>query len=171
MGRLPWQRSMLRDIQCHARFLCKPERLIDSKNKGFVEPESYYKSLMADCGYGSDDRGNHDAHTIVLSECFDLKTQWRTDLGPDDFKKSIDSGFPVVFGMEYKAAGHIAIAVGYNDGGLIINDPYGIRLGSSDQYQDINPGYGATVGEEDGYSWALLDKVVFVGGGWGRLAG
>jgi hypothetical protein len=151
-------------------FFMKPDRLLESKNKGFVEPESYYKSLMADCGYGASERGNHDAHTVVLDKAFGLKTRWYTDLTPNDFKESIDQGFPVVFGMEYKVAGHIAIAVGYNDTGLIINDPYGIRLGSSDQYQEINEGYGSTVGEHDGYSWQLLDRVVFVGGGWGRLA-
>ena len=151
-------------------FAMKPYHLLEARKQGFVEPESYYKALMVSCGYGASDRGNHDAHTVVLDEAFGLKTRWHTDLTPDDFKKSIDQGFPVVFGMEYKVSGHIAIAVGYTATGLIVNDPYGIREGSSNHYKEINQGYPSTVGEHDAYSWALLNKVVFVGGGWGRLA-
>jgi hypothetical protein len=105
-----------------------------------------------------------------LSKYFRIDSTWRTDLTPDDFKKSIDRGFPVVCGLEYKVSGHIAIAVGYSEKGLILNDPYGVRLGTSNQYEIINPGYGCLTGKEDGYSWSALNIVLFSGGGgWGRI--
>lgn len=150
-------------------FYLNPDRLARSHKNGFVEPESYYKFLMEDAGYSARDRGNHDAHTDVLRRYFGINSEWRTDLTPDDFKKSIDRGFPVVCGLEYKTAGHIAIAVGYGDAGMLLHDPYGIRSGCSDHYEHINEGYGDDSGSEDGYSWTVLDRILFVGGGWGRI--
>jgi hypothetical protein len=150
-------------------FYLNPARLKRSENNGFVEPESYYKYLMDMAGFSEADRGNHEAHTEVLSEFFRIDSVWRTDLTPQDFKDSIDKGFPVVCGLEYKADGHIAIAVGYSDVGLLIHDPYGIRWGTSNSYERINPGHGETSGKEDGYSWGALDQILFKGGGWGRI--
>ena len=150
-------------------FFLRPDMRKQSYKLGFSEPESYYKFLFESQGYTSDDRGNHDAHTVVLEACFGIKSRWSMTLTPDDFKHSIDRGYPVVCGVNYKVSGHIMLAVGYSDAGLLMNDCYGIRAGTADYYEVINPGYGDTTGEQDGYSWRTLDSVLFDGGGWGRI--
>lgn len=150
-------------------FYLNENRLHRSQQNGFLEPESYYKYLMELAGYSAKDRGNHEAHTVVLSQYFGIHSEWRTDLTREDFIKQIDRGYPVVCGLHYKDDGHIAIAVGYSETGLLIHDPYGIRAGSQDYYEEINPGYGQMTGKEDGYSWTILDRLLFDGGGWGRI--
>lgn len=150
-------------------FYLNEARLKRSQTYGFLEPESYYKHLMEIAGFSPADRGNHDAHTEILSEYFRIDSVWRKDLTPQDFRDSIDKGFPVVCGLAYKVSEHIAIAVGYSDIGLLINDPYGIRGGTSNEYERINPGYGELSGKEDGYSWASLDRILFKDGGLGRI--
>jgi hypothetical protein len=150
-------------------FYLNKERLKRSDENGFSEPESYYKYLMELEGFTSDDRGNHDAHTVVLKKYFNIDSVWRMDLIPQDFIESIDKGYPVVCGLEYKISGHIAIAIGHSDYGLDLNDPYGIRAGLSDAYTRINPGYGEESGKADKYSWETLDQILFAGGGWGRI--
>jgi hypothetical protein len=150
-------------------FYLNSDRLKRSEKNGFAEPESYYKYLMELEGYTARDRGNHDAHTVILSKYFKIDSKWRMDLSPKDFTESIDRGFPVVCGLEYKVSGHIAIAVGYAAAGLLIHDPYGIRMGCSNNYERINPGFGEESGKDDGYSWSVLDRILFAGGGWGRI--
>lgn len=115
-------------------FYLKPERLKRSQVNGFSEPESYYKYLMDLAGFSVADRGNHDAHTEILCTYFQIDSVWRTDLTAKDIKQSIDRGFPVVCGLEYKVSGHVALVVGYTEAGLVIHDPYGIRSSSSNEY-------------------------------------
>lgn len=158
-----------------AAYLC-PDFATKSKANGFNEPESYYKSKFAPLGYSAADRGNHEAHTVVLEQAFGIKSMWRYDLTSKDIVKSIDAGIPVVIGVHYRSSGHILIVTGYytdEGGGLFINDPYGLRAGSSDSYSYINPGYGDQTGKADRYSWGLLNNVLFDSdtpnrGGWGR---
>lgn len=150
-------------------FYLNQSRLKRSQVHGFTEPESYYKCLMEIAGFSVADRGNHDAHTEFLSEYFRIDSVWRTDLNPQNFKDSIDKGFPVVCSLKYKVSDHIAIAVGYSDEGLIINAPYGIRAGTSNEYKRINPGSGALSGKEDRYSWNCLDEILFKDRGSGRI--
>lgn len=146
----------------------KPEFVAESLRRRYEEPECYYKSRFLELGYSEDDRGNHDVNTKVLRS-FGLETEWRTDLTREDISKSLADGFPVVVGLEYKVAGHIAIIVGETEGGYLIHDCYGIRRGTADDYLYINPGSGDMSGSYDLYTWESLDKVLFVGGGWGRL--
>ncbi|MBQ9610308.1 MAG: C39 family peptidase [Lachnospiraceae bacterium] len=50
-------------------------------------------------------------------------------------KKQIDKENPVLLSMIYKGGGHVIVAVGYTESGLIINDPYGNRTtGSESKY-------------------------------------
>ncbi len=153
-----------------------PEMVTKSRQNGFSEPESYYKSKFTSLGYSADNRGNHDAHTKVLEQAFGIKSEWRYDLTSKDIVRSIDVGIPVVVGVQYRSSGHILIVTGYysdEGGGLYINDPYGLRAGASDVYDYINPGYGDETGKNDRYSWPLLNNVLFEPampnqGGWGR---
>ena len=150
-------------------FFLRPDLRKRSYLLTFSEPESYYKYLFELVGYSADDRGDHDAHTATLQKYFGIKSTWSTTLTVKDFKESIDRGYPVVCGVNYKVSGHIMLVVGYTEKGLIINDCYGIRAGCEDYYSVINPGYGDTTGQEDEYSWETLATILFNGGGWGRM--
>lgn len=151
-----------------------PNMIANSKNNGFDEPESYYKSKFESYGYSASDRGNHDAHTLTLQKAFGITSEWRMDLTSKQIVQSIDHGVPVVVGFRYKSSGHICLITGYysdEGGGLFVNDPYGLRDGANDDYSYINPGYGDQSGRNDRYSWGLLNKILFEGnnqGGWGR---
>ena len=150
-------------------FYLNQSQLKRSQLNGFTEPESYYRYLIEIAGFSAADRGSHDVHTEILSKYFLIESVWRTDLNSQDFKDSIDQGFPVVCVLTYKVSDHIAIAVGYSETGLLINAPYGIRAGTSSEYKRINPGYGELSGKEDHYSWNSLDAILFKNGGLGRI--
>lgn len=144
-----------------------PNFVQDSERLGWLEPECYYKDVFLELGWSVSDRGNHDAHTETLEE-LGLSTKWLTTLTRADISKSLKEGFPVVIGVEYKVSGHICIVVGETDKGYLIHDPYGLRLSSTDTYTSINEG-DEKLGAYDLYSWETLDKILFNGGGWGRL--
>lgn len=111
------------------------------------------------------DTTDHDACTKCLKK-FDINSEWHYDLSRRRIMDQLSQGFPVPLGLAYKSSGHIVIATGYNEDGLLIHDPYGIRDGANDYY-DV----GAN-GAYDYYSWAVLDQVLFDGGassGWGRI--
>lgn len=151
-----------------------PDMIANSKKNGFEEPESYYKSKLEAFGYSANDRGDHNAHTVTLQKAFGIMSEWRTDLTSKQIVQSIDSGTPVVVGFVYKYSGHICLITGYYDdegGGLLVNDPYGVRAGAADDYSYINPGFGDQSGQNDRYSWGILNRILFEGnnqGAWGR---
>jgi hypothetical protein len=134
------------------------------RNEGFrrsVEPETVYGQALIDFG----DTREHHAHTQCLLDRFGIRSDWRTDLSKAIVLKQLDMGFPVPIGVAYRTDGHIICAIGYDDNGLIINDPYGSRYGASDDYSMVG-------GERDRYSWKLLDSIFWDIGpehGWGRV--
>ena len=143
-----------------------PTFAANSKKNGFGEPEDYFKSKLQKY---TDSRGDHTAFSTCLFKEFDIVSEWRTDLDHDDVLNSINAGVPIVLGMEYKTAGHIVLATGYDNSFLYINDPYGVRKGGTDFYSIVNPGFGSMNGKDDPYSWATLKYILFNGGGWGRI--
>lgn len=111
------------------------------------------------------DTTDHAAGTKALA-FFGINSEWRYDLSCRRILDQLTLGFPVPLGVAYKVSGHIVLAVGYNNKGLLIHDPYGIRRGAHDSY-DV----GAD-GSYDLYSWGILDQVLFDGGpsaAWGRI--
>ena len=133
---------------------------------GFTQPEEYLKSKYYKY---SKSRGDHDAMTVCLEREFGIKSIWRYTLNYDDIKSSIRRGIPPILGFHYKIAGHIVIATGFNDDGVFINDPYGVRQGSDDLYTFINPGWGNQRGKNDFYSYSVLKYIWSPGNGWGRI--
>jgi uncharacterized protein YvpB len=133
-----------------------------SQSNGFREPESYLSSKWVKHG----DVTDHHAGTLTFLYDFNIKSSWQTNLSRRRVMDQLSNKKPVPLGVSYKASGHIVCCVGYNDEGLWIHDPYGIRQGSSDEYL-----IGAN-GSFDHYSWELCDRVIFDGGsdaGWGRV--
>jgi hypothetical protein len=151
----------------------KPELMKSPAVRAFSEPESWLKALVTDLGYTADDRGNHTVYTEAL-ETLGIKSQWRTDLTDTLITAELKAGRPVVCGFCYKEAGHICVIVGRTDKGYLVNDPYGLRSGSSDEYSYINPGFGETSGSFDLFTWANLEVTLFNNdgkrqGAWGRI--
>jgi len=143
-----------------------PDFVSRSNANGYHEPEDYFKSKLIK--YTSD-RGDHKGFTECLAKEFKVISDWRYDLTKADIIKSIDLKIPCVLGFSYKTSGHIVCCTGYTNDGLYINDPYGIREGSEDVYDDINPGYGCQDGKDDFYTWDTLNKVLFIPTAWGRI--
>ncbi|MEM9265481.1 MAG: C39 family peptidase [Cyanobacteria bacterium P01_F01_bin.13] len=143
-------------------------------------------SLWQDCGedqnadlnfylpkvetYG--DTTDHNAQTRAL-ESIGVESAWHTTLSMNDVKKELDTGRPVVMGVLHKGpvsaprgGGHMILAVGYDDTGMFIHDPYG-------DMDLVNGGYpGSTDGSFRHYSHKNLEARFEVDGpgtGWGRL--
>lgn len=118
------------------------------------------------------DTTDHGAQTNALSS-LDVKSEWHTTLSINDVKKELDAGRPVVLGVLHKGhvnrpsgGGHMILAVGYDDTGMFIHDPYG-------EMDLVNGGYpGSTDGSYRHYSYKNLGARFEVDGpstGWGRL--
>lgn len=123
------------------------------------------ESQLTKTWYAYGDTTDHEACTRCLKD-YGIDSEWCYDLSRRRVMDQLSVGFPVPLGVAYKSSGHIVIAVGYNEKGFLIHDPYGIRHGAHDSY-DV----GAD-GSYDLYSWDVLDQVLFDGGassGWGRI--
>ncbi len=143
-------------------FLTKGALSKKAKELGFCEPESYYGKLLAHYG----DTTKHLPHTQCIAQEFDIRSEWRYDLRKTDLIAQLDKQIPVPMGVAYKKAGHIILGVGYDDVGLLVHDPYGVRQGTSDSY---NVGVS---GAHDRYTWNLLNRIYWDKGsdcGWGRI--
>lgn len=129
---------------------------------------NYYLPVVEQYG----DTTDHGAQTKALS-ALGVKSEWRTTLSIEDVKEEIDQGRPVVLGVLHHShssspsgGGHMILAVGYNDSGLIIHDPYG-------EMDLVNGGYpGSINGAYVSYSYKNLRPRFEVDGpgtGWGRF--
>ena len=118
------------------------------------------------------DTTDHGAQTRAL-DSLGVSSEWHTTLSLKDVKKEIDAGRPVVLGVLHKGhvssphgGGHMILAVGYDNKGMFIHDPYG-------DMDLVNGGYpGSTDGSYRHYSYNNLGarfEVEGPGSGWGRL--
>ena len=118
------------------------------------------------------DTTDHGAQTNALNS-LGVKSEWHTSLSMNDVKKELDAGRPVVLGVLHKGhvsspsgGGHMILAVGYDDAGMFILDPYG-------EMDLVNGNYpGSTDGSYRHYSYKNLGarfEVEGPGSGWGRL--
>ena len=129
----------------------------------YSEFESFYGHILDKYG----DTTDHNAQTLALEE-LGVKTHFSYTLNVEDIIKSINKNYPVVLGVAYKSSGHIVIATGYDEENKLIyvHDPYGVRLGASNNY---NIGEN---GAYDVYTFDLLKAIWTDNGpntGWGRI--
>lgn len=134
------------------------------RNEGYrrnVEPETIYGEQLISYG----DTTDHSAHTACMLEQYGIRSEWRTNISRDCIIEQIDRKIPMPLGVAFRKSGHIICAIGYDDAGLIVNDPFGSRHGATEEYSVVG-------GERDRYSWKLLDKIFWDIGpehGWGRI--
>ncbi|MGD1705202.1 C39 family peptidase [Dapis sp. BLCC M229] len=141
----------------------KPQLMEESKIKNFKEFESYYGETLAKYG----DTTDHDAQTKALKD-FGVETYFSYTLSLDDLMLCLKAGYPAVLGVAYKTSGHMVVATGFDldKEQIFVHDPYGIRYGSSNNY-DV----GAH-GAYDTYSFDTLQQIWLDMGseaGWGRI--
>lgn len=129
----------------------------------YSEFESFYGHILDKYG----DTNDHNAHTLALEE-LGVKTYLSYTLNVEDIIKSIDKNYPVIIGVAYQTLGHIVVATGYDKENKLIyvHDPYGVRLGASNNY---NIGEN---GAYDVYTFDLLKEIWAHNSsntGWGRI--
>lgn len=128
--------------------------------KGYVEAEDLYGEVLYQYG----DTTNPQAHTPAMKD-FGLDSYFTYTGSIKDLLLCLDKDVPVPMGVAYKASGHYILGVGYNEKGVYIHDPFGIRIGTTDNY-DPSPG------DYDFVTWDWLQaKFVDVGNeaGWMRV--
>lgn len=137
--------------------------------KGISQPEAIYLDRLAHYG----DTTNHQANTQALSD-FGVESFWSTSLTLADLYLSLRNNIPMVMGLDYFNHGHIVCGVGLKllAGLLIVHDPYGARLGPSNDWLSLLP----EAGKYDRYTldtfcrlWFPKDENGKETLGWGRI--
>lgn len=150
-------------------FLKKNWLNAEALERGLKQPESIYLTELDNWG----DTTNHDANTATLRK-FGIESYWSTSLTLEDLYLALRNNIPLVVGLDYKGPdhGHIALVKGFkmlDDAGDIIevHDPYGSRLGFSDEWISNLP----EAGKNDKYTLSTFERLWFPDGslGWGRI--
>lgn len=143
-----------------ADYLLNREITFKAKDKGYKEPEDLYGEILFKYG----DTTSPEAHTPALKE-FEITSYFTRTGSIKDLLLCLDKGVPVPLGVAYKAGGHYVCAVGYKTDGVYIHDPFGIRIGMTDNYENAS-------GDYDVVTWDWLQaKWVDIGNeaGWMRI--
>lgn len=143
-----------------ADFLLNREITFKAKDKGYKEPEDLYGEILVKYG----DTTSPEAHTPALKD-FGITSYFTRTGSIKDLLLCLDKGVPVPLGVAYKAGGHYVCAVGYKTDGVYIHDPFGIRIGMTDNYENASGAYDVVT-----WDW-LQAKWVDMGNeaGWMRI--
>ena len=131
-----WRQCCLTSHCMAADFLLKGEISRQAEDKGYKEPEDLYGEVLAKYG----DTTNPQAHTPTLKD-FGIDSYFSHTGSIKDLLLCLDKGIPVPLGVAYKAGGHYVCAVGHKADGVYIHDPYGIRMGMTDNYENTSGAY------------------------------
>ncbi|MCL2931941.1 MAG: C39 family peptidase [Trichodesmium sp. MAG_R03] len=140
----------------------KPDLYKSVEKETQREFETYYGEILNRYGDSTD----HTANTKALRDC-GIESYFSTSLTLNDIVDSIKLKIPVVLGVAYKASGHIIVCTGYDLPNQVfyMNDPYGVRFGTSNQYE-----VGSA--KDDVYSINTMDAIwrdLGPNSGWGRV--
>lgn len=96
-----------------------------------------------------------DIHQAAINALLKPMTVKRIEVTKDAIRKQIDLGYPVIIGIDISqyvkgASGHLVLCIGYDDKGLIFNDPYG----------DAVLAYKEHDGSDVHYDWSDLTKMM-----------
>ena len=124
-----------------------------AKRNNMAEPESYYGYHLAEYG----DTTKAGPHINCLREVFKVDASFIQNASLQDIKDQLALGYGVPVGLHYKSSGHWVCVVGWDEESKVftVNDPYGIREGSSNRYKVI----GNYSGRHDTYSEPLMLKL------------
>lgn len=134
-----------------------------AKELDLQEPESFYGSILNNYG----DTTDHTANGKALRE-LGLESYFSTSLSIESLILSLKANIPCPVGLHYKSSGHIATIVGVNlkEEFFWVHDPFGIRAGIADFYQQV----GGQSGKYDKYSFGIMKTLwESMNDGWGRI--
>lgn len=131
-----WRQCNLTAHYMAADFLLKGEIREKALVKKYLEGEDLYGQILAKHG----DTTDPQAHTPALRE-FGIDSYFSYTGSIKDLVLCIDKGVPVPIGVAYKASGHYVCAVGHRADGVYIHDPFGVRMGLSDNYENTSGAY------------------------------
>ena len=135
------------------------------KSQGFREPEDVYATVLAKYGETTD----HLAQTKALRD-FGIESYFSYNTNVDELAQMLRLGFPVVMGVDYKSSGHMVLAVGISEQGIIVQCPYGIRAGAHDWWYEK---FGQNAhAKQDLFTWGLVKQIFTVNSyddGWARV--
>jgi hypothetical protein len=142
-----------------------PNPLLElSKKNGEGVDDSYLLDYVKKFGDSTD----HNAQTEAL-KLLGIESYWANDLSIKDMESALSKGIPMPIGVLHHGTiaapcggGHIVIAVGQCQGGIICNDPYGegfdyLKTNGKGVVYPINPTMNSR--------WLVGDP----NGGWGRV--
>ncbi len=141
-------------------YLLKGKITMDAKARGLQEAEDLYGEVLDRYG----DTTDPQAHTPAL-KAFHIDSYFTYTGSIKDLLLCLDQGVPVPLGVAYTASGHYVCAVGHKSDGVYIHDPFGTRMGLTDNYEP-------TPGKFDFVTWDWLQaKWVDQGSeaGWMRV--
>lgn len=138
----------------------------EAQREKIGQPEMIYLDRLANYG----DTTDHAANTKTLRS-FGIDSYWSTSLTLEDYYLSISNGIPMVMGLAYKGPdqGHIVCGIGIKRKKrvAIVHDPYGARLGPTDEWLSNLP----EAGKADVYGFETLEELWFPDEGNGRTLG
>lgn len=112
------------------------------------------------------DRHNHDNLRLVFAY-HKIKDTFKVDGRVEQIKEHLAGNNPVIIAGFFTQAGHIIVAVGYDEHGLIVHDPYGEYFEEGYEVGDCRNGYGN--GAYLHYSYGLINRLCNYSGIWAHF--
>jgi uncharacterized protein YvpB len=111
----------------------------------------------------------HDALDLVkVLEAYGCRDRFSSTYKIPDIKAALAAGQPAVLHGYFTRFGHVIVAVGYDDDGLIVHDPYGEW--HSWGYELNQPDADNTKGKFQHYSYRLIENACMPDGNlWAHL--
>jgi uncharacterized protein YvpB len=92
---------------------------VAAKGAGQLEDELYVEMQRRDWS-------RHDPRDLKrIIEVYGCKDYYSSNASLDDLRQAIKNGYPCIIHGYFTTFGHIVAAVGYDDTGVIVHDPYG----------------------------------------------
>ncbi len=138
-----------------------------------IKPRSIYPQFEDEL-YDHADREGYDRHDGAdisrLMRDYGINATFKPDGTLDELKGAIADGNPVILHGYFTSFGHIIVAIGYDENGLTVHDPYGEW--HSWGYQRNSTADGETPGKSVAYSWDLIRNACMPDGNiWLHLTG
>lgn len=132
----------------------KPNFIDRAKANGYSQPENYYLSKLAPYG----DTTDNASHIACLREEFGIDAYFSQAISPADLQSVLMLDIPVPIGVAFRDSGHWKLVKGLKGRNYIVNDPNGVRSGSSNEYAVISSDIDRA-GENDVCSPDVMDSI------------
>lgn len=113
------------------------------------------------------DTTNHNAITQALKS-IGIESYFSYTASLKDLQTSLYNGIPCLIGTAYKTGGHMILVIGRGDGYFVDHNPYGSRIGATNEWYNI----GGTYGENEKLSASWMKQCFVDQGeesGWARF--